>query len=122
MCWYYYYGQSAGKLEILSLGQNGNVSINEKTAVTVEKDVINEKEVNTEIRVSQNEEERTKSHVYCISLEQPSQGDVFCLFCGEKYEEPPTEDWLQRPLCCEWAHELCTDSENGWFLCINCET
>lgn len=56
------------------------------------------------------------------NAKQPLQEDVFCLFCGEEYEEPPIEDWLQCPSCCEWAHELCTDSENGCFLCINCKT
>lgn len=38
------------------------------------------------------------------NLKQISK-DVFCLFCGEKYGEPPTKDWVQRSYyssCARW--------------------
>lgn len=55
------------------------------------------------------------------NLEQSSQNDVFCALCGEPYVEPPTEDWVQCPACNGWAHELCTDTEDSSFMCVNCK-
>lgn len=56
-----------------------------------------------------------------LQNDNESTQDVFCLFCGEKYIEPPTEDWIQCPTCLGWAHELCTDIDDGRFLCVNCK-
>ncbi|CAG9560086.1 unnamed protein product [Danaus chrysippus] len=53
--------------------------------------------------------------------EAGNEEDVFCLLCGEKYEEPPTESWLQCQSRYGWAHELRSDTERGYFLCINCK-
>ncbi|KAL4721232.1 hypothetical protein ACJJTC_000407 [Scirpophaga incertulas] len=47
--------------------------------------------------------------------EAGNENDVFCLICGEKYEEPATECWLQCQSCYGWAHELCSDTEHGYF-------
>ncbi|CAH1973558.1 unnamed protein product [Acanthoscelides obtectus] len=55
------------------------------------------------------------------NIEQSSQNDVFCILCGEPYVEPPTEDWVQCPVCSGWAHDLCTDTEDGSFMCIICK-
>lgn len=53
--------------------------------------------------------------------EQSTQNDVLCVLYGEPYMEPPTEDWVQCPECCDWTHELCSDIENGCLLCVNCK-
>lgn len=43
-----------------------------------------------------------------------------CLICDEKYEEPPTEDWIQCIICESWFHENCTAYEKGIFRCDFC--
>lgn len=42
---------------------------------------------------------------------QSSKNAVYCLFCDELYIDPPSEDWIQCPLCQRWYHELCSDPD-----------
>ena len=30
-----------------------------------------------------------------------------CIVCGELYEDPPKEDWIQCDHCKKWCHENC---------------
>ena len=41
----------------------------------------------------------------------------FCLYCGEEFVDPPTEDWLQCPTCMGWFHKACG---NGLDICDMC--
>ena len=47
--------------------------------------------------------------------------NVICPGCGEKYIEPPLEDWIQCNLCKTWWHEACTSYEGGNFSCDHCQ-
>ncbi|XP_030751746.1 uncharacterized protein LOC115879195 [Sitophilus oryzae] len=58
-----------------------------------------------------------------IPRSKPKQeNNIFCITCGEEYENPPTETWIQCSLCEEWAHELCSDLSGmkKLFFCDNC--
>ena len=44
-----------------------------------------------------------------------------CIVCGELYEDPPKEDWIQCHKCEDWSHENCTDYRgNGFYKCDLC--
>jgi hypothetical protein len=43
-----------------------------------------------------------------------------CMFCGEIYEEPPTEDWIQCSMCLQWCHEACAHVTGPVYVCDNC--
>lgn len=64
--------------------------------------------------------QKTKKTTKKKENEPPKEDRVFCLFCGEPYENPPTEDWVQCEECGQWAHELCGEIEDRHFYCINC--
>jgi hypothetical protein len=44
----------------------------------------------------------------------------YCLLCGEKYSEPPTEEWIQCTKCKQWIHEECADVSGGVYYCDDC--
>ncbi|CAH2101982.1 unnamed protein product [Euphydryas editha] len=47
--------------------------------------------------------------------------EYFCIICNDKYESPPTEDWIMCSICELWAHEQCTTGEtNKGFVCDLC--
>lgn len=46
--------------------------------------------------------------------------EVLCPGCGEKYEEPPGEDWIQCYQCQSWWHEACTSYSGGIYICDLC--
>lgn len=50
------------------------------------------------------------------------ENEYYCPLCGEKYSEPPTEDWIECGLCEAWWHEQCTSFEHGTFICHTCMT
>ena len=41
----------------------------------------------------------------------------FCIYCQEKYTDPPREDWLQCQSCAEWYHEACDSSFSVCDIC-----
>ena len=45
-----------------------------------------------------------------------------CIYCGEKFMHPPTEDWIQCNICEEWCHENCADrgGKKGQYACDLC--
>lgn len=51
---------------------------------------------------------------------ESKENDYFCALCGEKYVDPPTEDWIQCSLCNNWWHEQCTSYQKGPFICDIC--
>lgn len=51
---------------------------------------------------------------------ESKENDYLCALCGERYVDPPTEDWIQCSLCNSWWHEQCTSYENGIFICDIC--
>lgn len=65
-----------------------------------------------------------KKKVVNKTLKKPKQdeNEYFCPLCGEKYSDPPTEDWVECSLCGAWWHELCSSSEHGTFICDTCTT
>ncbi|KAF2902498.1 hypothetical protein ILUMI_03688 [Ignelater luminosus] len=42
-----------------------------------------------------------------VPEESGKENEYYCLICGEKYEDPPTEDWIKCYKCSSWAHEKC---------------
>nr|XP_018906716.1 PREDICTED: uncharacterized protein LOC109036800 [Bemisia tabaci] len=46
--------------------------------------------------------------------------ETFCIFCSEKYVEPPTEDWIQCEVCKKWCHEKCADPTAQQYVCDIC--
>ncbi|KAK0076689.1 hypothetical protein PV325_005010, partial [Microctonus aethiopoides] len=46
---------------------------------------------------------------------ESKENDYSCVLCGERYVDPPTEDWIQCSSCNSWWHEQCTSYENGIF-------
>ena len=47
--------------------------------------------------------------------------EYLCVYCNEKYTQPPTEDWLECPICKEWYHEACGDPESSSGICDICK-
>ena len=45
----------------------------------------------------------------------------FCLYCGDKYVKPLTEDWIMCHNCSQWYHESCAPARHkpgrGRFVC-----
>lgn len=54
------------------------------------------------------------------STSKMEEREFYCPLCSEKYEEPPTEEWIKCRACEEWWHEQCTAYERGVFICDNC--
>ena len=54
--------------------------------------------------------------------ENSEHSEWFCIICGEKYADPPCEDWIQCIECLEWCHEKCSDvqSTSRGFVCDLC--
>lgn len=51
--------------------------------------------------------------------------DVFyCIYCNEKFVEPPTDPWVQCSVCLKWCHEACVlhmaPPFSANFACVNC--
>lgn len=47
--------------------------------------------------------------------------EYFCIMCNDKYESPPTEDWIMCSICKLWAHEQCTNGETSkGYVCDLC--
>lgn len=48
--------------------------------------------------------------------------EYWCIFCNEKYFDPPAEDWILCVGCQRWAHESCTSgSSSGGYICDLCK-
>lgn len=57
------------------------------------------------------------------ALENENEEEFYCIMCNEKYESPPTEDWIMCTICKLWAHEKCTDGEtNQGYMCDICRS
>ena len=48
----------------------------------------------------------------------PTNEEYRCIYCSELYTTPPTEDWLQCPLCRQWYHEKCGNEKSACDLCM----
>lgn len=57
-----------------------------------------------------------------VKQSKNDENEYYCPLCGEKYSDPPTEDWIECSLCRSWWHEQCTSSEHGTFICDTCIT
>ena len=55
-----------------------------------------------------------------VSIPNENVPEWFCLICDEKYEDPPTEDWLQCDRCKHWAHVKCALIETEVYVCDLC--
>lgn len=53
---------------------------------------------------------------------QTKLSEYFCIFCHEKYTDPPCEDWIQCIECLEWCHEKCSDAQSTsrGYICDLC--
>lgn len=50
-----------------------------------------------------------------------NEEEYYCIMCNEKYESPPTEDWIMCATCKLWAHEQCTNGETSTgYVCNMC--
>ncbi|KAF2891815.1 hypothetical protein ILUMI_14358 [Ignelater luminosus] len=58
-----------------------------------------------------------------VPEESEKENEYYCLICGEKYEDPPTEDLIKCYKCSSWAHEKCTSGESTsrGYICDFCE-
>lgn len=55
--------------------------------------------------------------------DEESKEEFYCIMCNEKYESPPTEDWIMCAICRLWAHEKCTAGETSrGYVCDICHT
>lgn len=80
-------------------------------------------------KITENLKENLKSEKKGKKIEKPKKktnekkkrSGCPCLICGELYEDPPTEDWIQCDDCKMWAHDECTSySGIGAFFCDYC--
>ncbi|KAF2899785.1 hypothetical protein ILUMI_06406 [Ignelater luminosus] len=58
-----------------------------------------------------------------VPEESGKENEYYCLICGDKYEDPPTEDWIKCYKCSSWADEKCTSGESTsrGYICDFCE-
>lgn len=63
----------------------------------------------------------TKTHNKLRNMQKRLKSEHFCPICNEKYEDPPSEDWIECSSCNRWFHEDCTGYEGGLFVCDLCE-
>lgn len=48
--------------------------------------------------------------------------EYYCIFCSEKYESPPREDWIMCAICNNWAHDKCTTGQSSkGYVCDFCQ-
>ena len=86
------------KTEIKRLKRDGSKSENEETKRVLKK-FTNIKEFSD----SSQEKKEGKDETV----------DDYCIFCCDKYIDPPDEDWIMCSVCENWAHEKCTDANIG---------
>lgn len=51
------------------------------------------------------------------------ENEYYYIYYNEKYEDPPSEDWIMCYKCNLWAHENCNGgaSTSKGFLCEFCD-
>lgn len=55
------------------------------------------------------------------SIDVDAKKQYDCIFCGERFVDPPTETWIQCEVCKLWGHEACADvSGSQGFTCDLC--
>lgn len=57
-----------------------------------------------------------------MSEKEDEGDDCLCLYCGERYGDTDTEQWIRCMKCQQWMHEDCTDNQTGEdnFVCDIC--
>ena len=53
----------------------------------------------------------------CYTTHPEHDETYLCIYCEEKYEDPPSEDWLQCVSCGKWYHEKCGSGDANCDLC-----
>lgn len=55
--------------------------------------------------------------------ENENEEEYYCIFCSEKYESPPREDWIMCTICNNWARDKCTTGQSSkGYVCDFCQT
>lgn len=55
-----------------------------------------------------------------INEKGEKENEDFCIFCRDKYIEPPTEDWIMCYVCKKWTHERCADRQTKYLKGYKC--
>ena len=52
------------------------------------------------------------------NIRNDNEEEYFCIYCEEKYIEPPNEDWIACMRCHKWCHESCTGRKRKNMKCV----
>ncbi|XP_045450428.1 uncharacterized protein LOC123659219 [Melitaea cinxia] len=87
------------------------------------KNLEQEKTKTTNKKQKNTKEKRPKGLRNLNNFESDKENDeYFCIYCQEKYCDPPTEDWIMCSKCENWAHENCSaGSSSRGYVCEFCK-
>lgn len=87
------------------------------------KNLEQEKTKTTDKKPKNTKEKRPKGVRNLNNFECDKENDeYFCIYCQEKYCDPPIEDWIMCSKCKNWAHENCSaGSSSRGYVCEFCK-
>ncbi|CAH0730535.1 unnamed protein product, partial [Brenthis ino] len=99
------------KHSIIFTSTQEKVNLEQKEQKKIErkrKNLEQKKTKTTNKRPKLTKEKRPKDLRNLKKIECDKENDeYFCIYCQEKYFDPPTEDWIMCLKCKNWAHENC---------------
>lgn len=101
-----------------------NLEIKEQKKIERKRKNLEQEKTKTKQKKPKNTKEKRPKGVRNLNnFECDKENDeYFCIYCQEKYNDPPTEDWIMCSKCKNWAHENCSaGSSSRGYVCEFCK-